>query len=240
MRIVKHATIMLLMFIALPLAAADIPEYLPTISVSGSAEVSMQPDTASFDITAAFTESTTEEARERTSRMINEAVSILLNEFQVTEDDLSSTYISCYPEYQWKDDERVLAGQRASQTLSVELHDLDIIGDVYQRLMSLDGITLSDVSLDKTDKSEEYREARMAAVRDAYAKASAYAEASGVQIGSVLSISDSSSYAVPLYRSANLMLASAEASSADAIPTEFYAGDITVSANVSIVYSIAQ
>ncbi|MBO8435730.1 MAG: SIMPL domain-containing protein [Spirochaetes bacterium] len=236
----KIMTAALIALVALPLGAADIPSYIPTISVSGTAEVSMQPDTASFDITASFVENTTEEARARTSQMINSAVEILTSEFEVIEDDLSSTYISCYPEYQWKDDERVLVGQRASQTLSVKLHDLDIIGDVYQRLMSLDGISLSDVSLDKADKSYEYREARMNAVQDAYNKASAYAEAAGVKIGSVLSISDGSSYAAPLYRSANLMLASAEAATADSIPTEFYTGDITVSANVSIVYAIAE
>ena len=234
------AAITLLAIAVMPLAAADIPDYIPTISVSGSAEVSMKPDTAYFSITASFTEETTEEARAKVSEMIGNAAEILTSEFGLSADDLSTSYISASPEYQWKDDERILIGQKAVQTLEITLHDIDSIGPVYDRLMSLSGISISDVTLDKEDKSEEYRQARMEAVRDAYSKAEAFAEAAGVEVGSILSITDGTSYGTPLYRSANLMLASADAAYAEASPTVFYSGEITVSASVSIIYSISQ
>lgn len=234
------AAITLLAIAVMPLAAADIPDYIPTISVSGSAEVSMKPDTAYFSITASFTEETTEEARAKVSEMIGNAAEILTSEFGLSADDLSTSYISASPEYQWKDDERILIGQKAVQTLEITLHDIDSIGPVYDRLMSLSGISISDVTLDKEDKSEEYRQARMDAVRDAYSKAEAFAQAAGVEVGSILSITDGTSYGTPLYRSANLMLASADAAYAEASPTVFYSGEITVSASVSIIYSISQ
>ena len=224
---------------AMPLVAADIPDYVPTISVSGSAEVKVEPDTASFTITATFIEETSAEAMEKASAMIGSAIDILGSGFGVEDDDLTTAYISVAPEYRWVDDEQVLAGQKAVQRVDVKLRDLSLIGDVYTSLMALDGISVSDVSMDKSDKSAEYREARMAAVRDAYAEASAYAEAAGAKVGRVLSISDGSSYAAPLYRSANLMMAAAEAMPAkDA--ASYYAGDITVSASVSIIYEIIQ
>ena len=228
------------LLLVIPLSASDLPAYIPSISVSGTAEISMQPDTASFSVTSSFTEPTTEEARTKTTEMINETVSILTTEFGVTTEDIETSYISAYPEYQWKDDERILIGQRVSQSIEVKLHDIDAIGDVYTRLMSIDGISLSDVTLDKEDKSEEYRQARMDAVRDAYSKAEAFAQAAGVEVGSILSITDGTSYGTPLYRSANLMLASADAAYAEASPTVFYSGEITVSASVSIIYSISQ
>ena len=234
------AAITLLAIAVMPLAAADIPDYIPTISVSGSAEVSMKPDTAYFSITASFTEETTEEARAKVSEMIGNAAEILTSEFGLSADDLSTSYISASPEYQWKDDERILIGQKAVQTLEITLHDIDSIGPVYDRLMSLSGISISDVTLDKEDKSEEYRQARMDAVRDACSKAEAFAQAAGVEVGSILSITDGTSYGTPLYRSANLMLASADAAYAEASPTVFYSGEITVSSSVSIVYSISQ
>ena len=234
------AAMLLLAIAVLPLAAADIPDYIPTISVSGSAEVTMKPDTAYFSITASFTEETTEEARAKVAEMIGSAADILTSGFDVSTEDLSTSYISASPEYQWKDDERILIGQKAVQTLEITLHDLDSIGPVYDRLMSLSGISISDVTLDKEDKSEEYRQARMEAVRDAYSKAEAFAQAAGIEVGSILSITDGTSYGTPLYRSANLMLASADAAYAEASPTVFYSGDITVSASVSIIYSISQ
>ena len=180
------AAITLLAIAVMPLAAADIPDSIPTISVSGSAEVSMKPDTAYFSITASFTEETTEEARAKVSEMIGNAAEILTSEFGLSADDLSTSYISASPEYQWKDDERILIGQKAVQTLEITLHDIDSIGPIYDRLMSLSGISISDVTLDKEDKSEEYRQARMEAVRDAYSKAEAFAEAAGVEVGSIL------------------------------------------------------
>lgn len=234
------AAITLLAIAVMPLAAADIPDYIPTISVSGSAEVSMKPDTAYFSITASFTEETTEEARAKVSEMIGNAAEILTSEFGLSADDLSTSYISASPEYQWKDDERILIGQKAVQTLEITLHDIDSIGPVYDRLMSLSGISISDVTLDKEDKSVEYRQARMDAVCDAYSKAEAFAQAADVEVGSILSITDGTSYGTPLYRSANLMLASADAAYAEASPTVFYSGEITVSASVSIIYSINQ
>ncbi len=221
------------MLMAMPVAASDVA----TISVTGSATVDLEPDTASFTITAAFTEATTKEAREKTAVMIGNAVSILTSQFGVAEDDLETTYISASTEYSWIDDERVLTGQRATQSLNVKFRNLDAIGDVYTELMELDGITLSDVSLDKEDKSEGYSEARIKAVQDAYRKASDFAEAAGVKVGKVLSISDNSSYSAPLYRSANLMLASADVA-AESTPITFYSSDISVSATVSIVYAI--
>ena len=228
------------LIIVLPLSAAEIPEFIPTISVSGNSEVSMAPDTARFTVTASFLEDTTAEAREKTTEMIADAVSILTEKYGVQEEDLSTEYISAYPEYQYVDNERILIGQRATQEVDITLRNIDNIGDIYTDLMALDGITLSDVSLDKADKSEEYREARMNAVKDAYEKASSYAEAAGVKVGKILSISDNSLYAAPIYRSANLMLAAADASSAKAAPITYYSNDITVSSSVSIVYAIEQ
>ena len=223
----------------MPLAAAETLEQVPTISVSGNAEGPVEPATASFSITASFTEETTEEAMSKASEMANRAVKILTGTFGISEDDLSTSFISVSPEYRWVDDEQVLAGQNATQRIDVSTHDLASIGAIYSELMKLNGISVSDVTLDKEDKSAEYAEARKNAVLDAYAKASAYAEAAGVFVGKVLSISDGSSYAVPLYRSANLMMAKADAAESSAA-ANYYAGDITVSASVSMVYGIEQ
>ena len=232
--------VMLVAFMALgAVFAADIPDYIPTVSVSGRAEVTMQPDTASFQISATAVEETTDEARIKTSEMVSMAVGILTSEFGVTDENLATSYIAASPEYEWRDDEKILVGQRATQTINVKVTDLDSIGRIYENLMKIDGITISDVTLDKEDKSEEYREARVNAMKDAYSKAEAYLEAVNAKVGKLISVSDSSSYATPLYRSANLMLASAD-TSAKAVSTEYYTDDISVSASVSVIFEIIQ
>ena len=171
--------------------------------------------------------------------MVSMAVGILTSEFGVTDENLATSYIAASPEYEWRDDEKILVGQRATQTINVKVTDLDSIGRIYENLMKIDGITISDVTLDKEDKSEEYREARVNAMKDAYSKAEAYLEAVNAKVGKLISVSDSSSYATPLYRSANLMLASAD-TSAKAVSTEYYTDDISVSASVSVIFEIIQ
>ena len=231
----KTLIIAMLASIALmPLAAES-----GRISVSGSAEISAYPDIAEFTVTATATKDTTEEARIAVSSMTNEAAGILKSEFGVAEEDITTSMISAYPEYRWTEDGNELIGQRANESISVVIRDIEDLGDIYTRLLGINGIEISNVSLDKEDKSEEYREARVNAMKDAYSKAEAYLEAVNAKVGKLISVSDSSSYATPLYRSANLMLASAD-TSAKAVSTEYYTDDISVSASVSVIFEIIQ
>ena len=216
-------TVILIALAIIPAAADD----TPYISVTGKAEVSMQPDTASFQISATAVEDTTDEARIKTSEMVSMAVGILTSEFGVTDENLTTSYLAASPEYEWRDDEKILVGQRATQTINVKVTDLDSIGNIYENLMKIDGITISDVTLGVN------------AMKDAYSKAEAYLEAVNAKVGKLISVSDSSSYATPLYRSANLMLASAD-TSAKAVSTEYYTDDISVSTSVSVVFEIIQ
>ena len=224
------ASILLAALIVLPLAAEDIT---PTISVSGSAEVSVKPDTAYFSISASFVADTSEEARKLASGTISSAIGILTSEYSVEKEDIVTENLSINPEYKWTDGEQILVGQRASQDLRITITDLDIIGDIYDSLSALNGLTFSSVTLDKADKSAELEEARTKAVLDARTKADTYAEAAGVEVGKVLSISETSSY-YPAYKVSNMRLMAADAEAS----TEYYADDITVSASVSMVFTI--
>lgn len=225
------ASALLIMLAVLPLAAEDIT---PTISVSGTAEVSVTPDTAYFTISASSLADTSEEARKLASGTISSAVEILSAEFGVEKEDIRTEMLTIYPEYRWTDGEQILVGQRASQELRITLRDLTLIGSIYDRLSTLNGLSFSSVTLDKADKSAELEKARTEAVIDARTKADTYASAAGVEVGKVLSISESSSYA-PVYRTANMKLMAADA---EAVSTEYYADDITVSASVSMVFTI--
>ena len=223
-------SILMIATIALPLAAEDIT---PTISVSGTAEVSVMPDTAYFSISASYVADTSEEARKLASGTLSDAVGILTSEYGIRKEDIATEVLTIYPEYRWEDGEQIPVDQRATQGLRITLRDMAAIGDIYDSLSAFNGLEFSSVRLDKADKGAELMEARTEAVLDARAKAEAYAAAAGVRVGKVLSISETSSYA-PAYRVSNMKLMAADAEAA----TEYYADDITVTASVSMVYSI--
>ena len=206
------------------------------ISVSGNAEISAYPDIAEFTVTATATKETTDEARIAVSSMTNEAAGILKSEFGVAEDDITTSIISAYPEYRWTEEGNELIGQRANESISVKIRNIDSLGDIYTRLLGINGIEISNVSLDKEDKSAEIEESRINAVLDAREKAETYAKAAGVKVGDVISITDNTSSSV--YYPRNVMYAMAAADESAAVSTEYRISDIKVSSTVSMVFEI--
>ena len=198
------------------ISCASTKNSLPTVSVTANAELKVEPDVAFFSVTAESVENTTDQARAKTSQMVNQAIDILASGFGISKDDIKTDYINVGPSYIWKDNERVLEGQRAVQSVEVTLRNIDIYGNVFESLSKIDGISVSNATLDK---------------------ATAYAEASGMNISGVLSISDGSnvSYSYP-----NLMMAKASSYDGVESSTAYYAGDISISDSVSVVYQMTK
>lgn len=223
---------------AIPAESSEEP-FEGRISVTGNAEVTLEPDIGTFSITASFTEPTTDEARQKTAAMTGEAIRILTEGFGVPADSITTSFITAYPDYSWVDGKQVLNGQKAEESIEIETGDIESIGAMYEALMKLDGITLSDVTLDRKDKSAAMEEARIAAMKAAEDKARTYAETAGMLLGKPVSIREGSGSYVPVYgiqpRMMNVALDMAEGSGA-AVKTEYRAGDITVTASVSVEY----
>ena len=215
-------------------------EYISTVSVTGSSEVKAEADVASFTIHADAVKATSEEARSEASLLINDAIDILTNEFGVDKKDLKTSYISISPYYEWNEGIRVLKGQSASESVSVKLNDIDKAGLAFERLSSIDGLSVSSIALDKSDKTALISEARREAVLNAREKAEEYALSLGLKLGPAITISDgidSYSSVSPRYNSP--MMFKAEAASASAsTSTEYYAGEITVRDSVSVVFAL--
>lgn len=232
MKIKAIALIVLSLVFVSPAFADD-----PYIQVTGSASVRMRPDIASFTITASFTESTAEAARVKASSVVSKAVDIMSWQFGVSGKDIATSYISAGPEYKWKDGENILVGQNVRQSVTFRVRNIDDIGRIYESLMKLDGISISDVTLDKEDKSYEKSQARKLAMQDAYEKASDYAAAANVRLGSIQSIRESGSSS-SAYRKASNAVAYAPVADFGYASTEYTADDIIVSSSVEAVYSI--
>ncbi len=236
----KLSLFMLVVLIVLSLmgcATVD-KEETSTVAVTGTSSVSVIPDSASFTITAESTAETTEEARNTSSLMIQSAVNILKDEFELSGDEISTDYMNINPSYEWIDGKRTLAGQRASQSLTIVLKNgLERVGKVYDRLSILDGISISSISYSKLDTSLEEAEARKMAAGAALKKASDYADGVNMKVGKVLSLSEGSvSYSY--YAPANSKVMLTEASSDSYYSTTYYQGDLSVSATVTAVFTL--
>ena len=230
-------TVLLLSFLSCQSTRAN---ELSTVSVSSSATVKVEADTASFSISAECVKETSEEARSESSYLIGTALDILVSEFKVEKKDLVTSHMVSTPYYEWENGKRILVGQMASQSVQITLSDLDNVGRIYDRLSLLDGLSISSISFSRKDTSAERREARVLAVRNARAKAEAYAEGLGLEISGVVAITDGSCVQYNGYRNDVTMEAAmpmmATAKGMDS--SVYYVGDLSVSDSVTVVFSL--
>ncbi|MDY0289575.1 MAG: SIMPL domain-containing protein [Sphaerochaeta sp.] len=201
-----------------------------TIEVSGSGEVELKADIASFTIQVSELGKTTKEAQHLANEKMSSILGVLRTE-QVAEKDIRTTALNLRPSYRWIDNQQVLEGQVASQSLTVLVRDLPALGLVIDKLGEIGGISLNSVHLDKEDKSQALDEARQKAVAAALAKAEVYAKGAGMQVGTPITISESSVPSSPYEPRAMKMMANESYDMATEIP----AGTMTVRSTIHLL-----
>lgn len=210
-----------------------------TIRVSGSARVETEPDMASFSITVSERADTTKEAQERTNLKVTCAYKVLTEDYGIADRDIATTYMNLSPEYSWIEGKQVLQGQKATQTISVKLRDLSVLGDVIDSLSEISGISVGSISIDSSVRSSCLSEARMLAVQDARERAEDYARAEGLTVCGVSSIieagSDSSAYRIG---NAVMKTAAPAYDMAESVSTGYYLSSITVTSDVEVEFFI--
>lgn len=226
-----------------------------TISVSGSAEVNAAPDVATFSFVIKETSKTITEAQD----VISQKVAIILEGLgnaSVDEKDIKTQSYTMYPKYEWvkvksqenialdgtvfypgNNNKQVQTGFDVSQSVSVKLRDFDKVPEVLELFAAagVENLNGPNFQIDEPDALQD--EAREMAINEAKEKAKKLAKDLGVKLGKVVSFSEGSrGYSPQPYfaKSASLSLESADFSSAPDLPV----GENTVSANVTVVYTI--
>ena len=212
-----------------------------TISVQGTGTVTVIPDTASFSITVSELAQTTAEAQQKT----NEKIGTLLDMIKragVADSDIATAALSFSPEYQWKEDERVLVGQRVRQTLYVTvrsiLSDDTLLPSLIDQMGTVSNISVSSIRFSKDDTSAAYEESRVLAMQKAMQKASDYAQTAHMELGEPINVSDYASNDYLEAPRSSVMKADAMMMAESFAPTELPAGKISISSTVSVVFEL--
>lgn len=207
------------------------------ISVNGTGSLNVEPDMATFNISISQTKSTTSDALQATNKKVSEVLEAL-NEFNISKKDIKTNSINLNTEYEWIDNKQQIKGQRASQSISVKLRNLNSIGPIIDRLGNINEISLGSISMSKEDTSEEMKQARVLSVIDAKTKAQELANAAGMKLGMPLSISygnsSNNNYYSPVLMKSALRADSVSESYSTQAPT----GEIELFSSVSIIYEL--
>ena len=203
-----------------------------TITVTGTGTASATPDAATIslgvEVSAAESGAALDQANAKAQVLLD-----VLAEFGVEEKDVQTSNLSIYPRYD--DMGRSITGYTASNQLTVTLRDLDRAGEVLDASAALVGneIRFNGISFFVDDTTAMESDARTDAVEDARRSADDYAAAAGVQVGDVVSISESSvSSPMPYLDYARDSAAGAES----AVPIA--PGEVDQQVTVTVVYEI--
>lgn len=229
----KRIAVFFLVLVALFLLSSCLSskDIVRTIEVTGTSEVTLTPDIASFSIQVSELGKTTSDAQNFANEKMAMILSVL-RENKIAEEDIRTTSINLRPSYQWLEGKQYLEGQVASQSVSVTLRNLSILGIVIDQLGEVSGIMLNSVMLDKEDKSEGQAQARALAVANALEKSQLYAKEAGMQVGKPITISEYASVSNPYNPRMKLAMASEAAYD---MATEVPAGTLQLSSTVSMV-----
>jgi uncharacterized protein YggE len=214
-------------------------KFLNTVSVTGDGKVYVTPDMLTFSITATQTRDTSKEALEVVNQKISDIVKILKDK-GIDEKDIQTSYLSISPEYDWTKTGRNLLGQKATQSLSIKVKNIDEnatkAGEIIDEVSKISDVEVGSITFDVEDKTKSFSKARELAFDKAKQKAEELADLGDVNLGKPVSISDTSyDYSYPTARN----VAYEAADSAGSVPsTDISTGQLELSISINVSFEI--
>jgi uncharacterized protein len=203
------------------------------VVVIGEGTVSVTPDYAQIVSSVTTRAKTVKEASDANSRIMAAASSTLLQS-GIAQRDIRTSRFSVQPVYtpQEPRTEPKLTGYSVTNQVTINIRDLNKIGDVLDHLITAGVTSVGSISLLVSDQSKALDQGRAAAIADARRKAEIYAHASQLRLGDVAWISEDSGFGPPVATRA----AAASAPMATSIPIA--PGEETLRVRVTVGFAV--
>jgi uncharacterized protein YggE len=172
-----------------PTASAD--KDTRQVTVVGAGEVQGTPDTLTVNASIEFVAPDVTNAMSQTSDR-QQAVIDALVDSGIDRKDISTTQVSLQPQYAGGDSTAII-GYRASNSIDVKIRKLDSASQALTLIISTggDATRINSVNYSIDDDSQLVKDARSRAFNDAKDRAQQYAQLSGLDLGKVISITES-------------------------------------------------
>lgn len=220
-------------------------EAKPSITVTGSGEISSAPDTAVITFSVTENAKTVELAQKQATERTNKALAYLKTA-GIEDKDVKTTSYNINPQYEYNrivcvrapcESSQTLVGYQASQSIEVKIRKTEQAGTVLAGLGSLGVQNIYGPQFTFDDDSKIQNDARAKAIADAKSKAEILARQLGVRLVRITSFSENGGgYPMPYAAKAEMsnMAGGADMAVAPSLPT----GENKVTSNVTITYEI--
>jgi uncharacterized protein len=166
------------------------------VTVVGSGHVQGVPDTLTADVGIEFTARDVTAAMDQTNNRQQAVIDALANA-GVDRKDISTTDVSLQPQYD--NAGGAITGYRAANSIRVKIHPAGTASRLLAVIVGTggDATRINSVSYSIADDSQLVKDARAHAFADAKDRAAQYAQLSGLGLGKILSVSETSGGGAP-------------------------------------------
>ena len=225
----KTACIFLILLF-LSLAASSLAQ--TTLTVLGEGEAYVPADTAVIFLGVSCQSKDVMKAQSS----VNEAIANIrraLTMGGIPAEDINTDYINIHAVYDYSGSTEHLAAYGADSTLAIRTTEIDRVGEVIDLAFSAGANTLNSIDFSASDTAEARKEALRAAVQNAQEKAAVLAEASGLTLSGIASLSENGTYSYANTRGFD----GAQMSKSMDAATVVQSARLCVSATVTVSYS---
>lgn len=225
---VALAAIFAAALLAAPALADDFPS---AITVSGEATISAAPDLAQIDAGVASDAKSAKEASDTNNAAMGKVL-LALKGAGIAEKDYQTSRLSLQPQYapNRSTGASPIVSFRASNRVTVKIRDVTKVAGIIDTLVGAGANDIGNISFEVTQASKLLDDAREQAVADARRKAEIYAKATGVTLGTPLSIAEGGA-PMPLFKARM-------ATAPMAAPAAVAPGEETLSVTVNVSWAI--
>jgi uncharacterized protein YggE len=206
------------------------------IWVSGTGKVYAVPDIAELSLGVEAQAATVAQAQAQANQAMA-AVVAALKASGIAEKDIQTQYYSIYEVTRWDNDknESVITAYRVTNTVTATIRNVDKAGEVIDKVVTAggDNIRINGINFTVDDPNIYYAQAREQAVTYAKAKAEQMATLTGVKLGGVFYVTESSYMPSSNYYDGKMISVAPEAGS-----TSISAGQLEITATVTLAYAI--
>lgn len=210
------------------------PPQATGLSVTGEGRATGSPDVAEVTLGVSHEAASVAEARGRAAEAMTAMIEALKAN-DVDEKDIQTTVFNIEPQYDFEDGRQRLRGYRATNIVTAKIRDIDRTGEVIDAAVTAGGDAAQVQSLRFTidDPADLQNEARRRAMENAREKAEVLADAGGVELGDVVSVSESiSGFPPPIPFAAREVQAPATGE------TPIQPGELEVVVTVTVLYEL--
>ena len=203
-----------------------------TLVVTGSGKAYLTPDVAYISV-GVHTEDKDAAKAVAANNTQSEKVSKALLELDIDAKDIQTTNFSIYPQQQY-DQNGKMTGilYMVDNSVYVTLRDIEKIGNLLNTVVEAGANSINGVQFDVSDKTEALSDARKDAVKNAQAQAKELAEAAGVKLGAIQTLSSYGGIPAPVFEGKG------GGGAIMAVDTPVSPGQLVLTVDVNLVYEI--